>query len=105
VHGAKLAAEVSKFELVDQTAEVYPGMMIAVPPQHWEWVRGCAAEELSGVLSALAAQVPVERMLRSRRGPKKARTQPKKSGAVDRHVATKKLLGRPRGVGPPGSGG
>ena len=49
-----------------------------------------------------AAQVPVERMLRSRRGPKKARTQPKQSGAIDRHVATKKLLDRARGVGPPG---
>jgi IS4 transposase len=104
VHGAELAAEVSKFELVDQTAEVYPGMMIAVPAEHWEWVRGCAPEVVSGVLSDLAAHVPVERMLRSRRGPKKARTQPKKSGAVDRHVATKKLLARPRGVGPPGSG-
>ena len=104
VHGAELAAEVSKFELVDQAAEVYPGMMIAVPAEHWEWVRGCAPEVVSGVLSYLAAQVPVERMLRSRRGPKKARIQPKKSGAVDRHVATKKLLARPRGVGPPGSG-
>jgi IS4 transposase len=104
VHGAELAAEVSKFELVDQAAEVYPGMMIAVPAVHWEWVRGAAAEGLAGVLNQLAAQVPVERMLRSRRGPKKARTQPKKSGAVDRHVATKKLLARPRGVGPPGSG-
>jgi IS4 transposase len=104
VHGAELAGEVSKFELVDQAAEVYPGMMIAVPAEHWAWVRGCAPEVVSGVLSQLAAQVPVERMLRSRRGPKKARTQPKKSGAVDRHVATKKLLARPRGVGPPGSG-
>jgi IS4 transposase len=101
VHGAELAGEVSNFELVDQAAEVYPGMRIAVPVAHWEWVRGASAGVVAGVLNALAAKVPVERMLRSRRGPKKARTQPKQSGAVDRHVATKKLLDRARGVGPP----
>jgi hypothetical protein len=33
--------------------------------------------------------------------PKKARAQPKKSGVVDRHVTTQKLLDRARGVGPP----
>jgi IS4 transposase len=104
VHGAELAGEVSKFELVDQAAEVYPGMMIAVPAGHWDWVRGCPAGVVSGVLSHLAAKVPVERMLRRRRGPKTARSRPKVSGAVDRHVATKKLLGRAGGVGPPGSG-
>jgi hypothetical protein len=103
VHGAEMAGEVSNFELVDQAAEVYPGMMIAVPAEHWAWVRGVSAEVVAGVLSRLAANVPVERMLRSRRGPKKARTQARKSGAVDRHVATKKLLDQARGVGPPRS--
>src|SRR5205085_2213346 len=101
VHGAELAGEVSNFELVDQAAEVYPGMMIAVPVEHWEWVRGAAAAVVAGVLSDLAAPVPVERMLRVRRGPKKARSRPKQSGAVDRHVATKKLMDRARGVSPP----
>jgi IS4 transposase len=101
VHGEEMTGEVSTFELVDQAAEVYPGMMIAVPPKHWDWVRRSPAEVVAGVLSQLAAQVPVDRMLRTRRGPKKARTQPKQSGAVDRHVATKKLLDRARGVGPP----
>ena len=101
VHGQELACEVSNFELVDQAAEVYPGMMIAVPPEHWEWVRQSPVAVVASVLNTLAAQVPVERMFRTRRGPKKARTQPKKSGARDRHVATKKLLDRAKGVGPP----
>jgi IS4 transposase len=100
-HGEELAAEVSNFELVDQAAEVYPGMMIAVPPEHWEWVRHSSAGGIAGLLNDLAARMPVERMLRARRGPKKARRQPKQSGAVDRHVATKKLLDRARGTGPP----
>ena len=100
-HGEEMAGEVSNFELVDQAAEVYPGMMIAVPPEHWAWVRRSSAGAIAGVLNYLAARMPVERMLRTQRGPKKDRTQPKKSGAVDRHVATKKLLDRARGVGPP----
>jgi IS4 transposase len=104
VHGEEMAREVSHFELVDQAAEVYPGMMIAVPPAHWEWVRRSPAGVIAGVLSRLAARVPVERMLRARRGPKKARTRRKQSGAVDRHVATQKLLDRARGAGPPVSG-
>ena len=94
----------SSYPVSSCAVPVSAGMMIAVPAVHWAWVRGCAPEVVSGVLSHLAAQVPVERMLRRRRGPKKARTKPKKSGAVDRHVATKKLLARPRGVGPPDSG-
>jgi IS4 transposase len=104
VHGEEMAGEVSNFELVDQAAEVYPGMMIAVPPEHWDWVRRSPAGVVAAVLSHLAAKVPVDRMLRTRRGPKKARTQPKQSGAVDRHVATKKRLDRAKGVGPPVSG-
>ena len=104
VHGAEMAGEVSRYELVNDIAEVYRGMMIAVPPPEWAWVRQCSATVVAGLLNQLAAHVPVERMLRTRRGPKKARTQPKKSGAIHRHVATKKLLDQAKGVGPPGSG-
>ena len=34
-HGVEVAAEVSDFALVDEVAEVYPGMMVAVPPARW----------------------------------------------------------------------
>jgi hypothetical protein len=104
-HGAELAGAVSSFALVDQAAEVYPGMMIAVPPEQWAWVRRAPAGVVAGVLIELAAGMPVHRMLRVRRGPKKPRTRPKRSGAVDRHVSTKKLLDRAKGVGPPGRAG
>jgi hypothetical protein len=101
-HGAELAGEISSFELVDQAAEVYPGMMIAVPPEHWAWVRRAPAGAVAGVLIGLAAGMPVHRMLRARRGPKRPRTGPKRSGAVDRHVSTQRLLDRAKGAGPPG---
>src|SRR5262249_19773548 len=104
VHGPERAREVSTYELVNDIAEVYRGVMIAVPPVQGGWRRPAPGAAVAGVLTQWAAQVPVERMLRTRRGPKKARTQPKQSGAVDRHVATKKLLDRARGFGPPVSG-
>src|SRR4051812_31801009 len=34
-HGAEMAGEVSDFALVGEVAEVYPGMMVAVPPARW----------------------------------------------------------------------
>jgi hypothetical protein len=101
VHGQEMACEVSNYDLVNDIAEVYRGMMIAVPPPQWAWVRQSPAAVVASVLNQLAVQVPVERMFRTRRGPKKARTQPKKSGAIHRQVATKKLLDRVKGVGPP----
>jgi IS4 transposase len=103
-HGTELAGGVSNFALVDEAAEVYPGMMIAIPAEHWDRVRRSSAEGLAGALIELAAGMPVHRMLRSRRGPKKPRTSPKRSGAVDRHVSTKKLLDRAKGAGPPARG-
>ena len=41
-HGEEMAAEVSDFALVDEVAEVYPGMMMAVPPARWPTWPRCA---------------------------------------------------------------
>ncbi len=35
VHGDEMVAELSTYALVNDVAEVYPGMMIAVPPPQW----------------------------------------------------------------------
>jgi hypothetical protein len=97
VHGDEMLNEISNHALVNDIAEVYPGMMIAAPPSVWSFVGGCSAAQVAGLLSALAAKVPVHRMLRSRRGPKKPRTTKKSSGRRIHHVATKKLLDKSRG--------
>ena len=54
-HGEEMAREVSLFAVVDEAAEVYPGMMVAVPPAQWDWVRsgnggrgGWSADRLGG---------------------------------------------------------
>jgi hypothetical protein len=92
-HGEEIEQEVSDFALVDEAAEDYPGMMKAVPPAAWPPAAMHGAEEVAAVLNDVAAKVPVHRMFRSRRGPKRPR--PKRSrGNRIHHVSNKKLLDR-----------
>ena len=100
VHGDEMVAELSTYALVNEVAEVYPGMMVAVPPPEWSFVGTGSVGPVAELLGELAAKVPVERMLRSRRGPKKPRTA-RTSGSRIHHVATEKLLDKARGVPPP----
>jgi hypothetical protein len=102
VHGDEMVDELSNYALVNDIAEVYPGMMIAVPLPKWSFLDGCSTAQVAELLSNLAANVPMERMLRSRRGPKKPKTTKKSSGSRVHHVATKKLLDQARGGLPPG---
>jgi hypothetical protein len=96
-HGEEMAAEVSDFALVDEVAEVYPGMMLAVPPAAWPRLAGNRAAEVAGLLNDLAGRVPVHRMFRCRRGPKKPRPKRSRGNRVH-HVSNKKLLDRARGT-------
>lgn len=94
-HGEEIAAEVSVSELVRQAREDYPGMMKGVPGELWPDLSCCTASAVAGVLNELAGNVPVHRMFRSHRGPKKP--QPKRSsGKRIHHVSNKKLLDQER---------
>jgi hypothetical protein len=95
-HGAEVAAEVSDFAPVEEVAEVDPGMMLAVPPARWPRLTRCRATTVSGLLNELAEQVPVHRMFRCRRGPKKARPR-RSSRKRIHHVSNQKRLDRARG--------
>jgi hypothetical protein len=90
-HGTEVAAEVSDFALVGEVAEVYPGMMVGVPPANWPRLACWGVAEVAGVLNDLAAGVPVWRMFRCVRGPKKPRPR-RSSGKRIHHVSNKKLL-------------
>ena len=100
VHGEEMVVELSIFTVVNEVAEIYPGMMMAVPPMEWSFLRGGSVNSIAGLLNELAAKVPLERMLRSRRGPKTPRKTRKSSGSTIHHVATKKLLDAAGGVVP-----
>jgi len=99
-HGPEMAAEVSDFALVNEVAEVYPGMMVAVPPARWPSLARRRARTVAGLLNELAERVPVHRMFRCRHGPKKPRPR-RSSGKRTHHVSNKKLLDRARGARAP----
>jgi IS4 transposase len=103
VHGDEMVAELSTHALVKEVAEVYPGMMIAVPPTEWMFLESCSASQVADLLKDLADRVPIERMLRSRRGAKKPRKDRGSPGSRIHHKATKKLLDADKGKTPPGS--
>jgi hypothetical protein len=103
-HGEEIAGEVSDFALVGEIAEMYSGMMMAVPPAQWPKLARSRATTVSKLLNDLADRVPVHRMFRCRRGPKKPRPK-RSSGKRIHHVANKKLLDRARAVRAPAHGG
>ena len=90
-HGAEMAGEVSDDAVVGQVARIYPGMMKAVAPRRWPDLGDRPAAEVAALLNELAVRVPVERLLRKRRGPKKPKPRRSK-GERYHHLATKKLL-------------
>ncbi len=100
VHGDEMVGELSVHALVNEVAEVYPGMMIAVPPTEWMFLADCSAYQVAELMNGLAERVPIERMLRSRRGPKKPRRTRDSPGSRIHHVATKKLLDASQGKPP-----
>jgi len=100
VHGDEMVEALSDFALVDEVAEIYPGMMMGVPPSQWSFVRQCSVEVVAGILTELATRVPVERMLRCKRGPKRPRPK-RSSGKGKPHVSNKKLLDQAQGIRPP----
>jgi hypothetical protein len=92
VHGAKAAAtEVSGYDLAEEVAGTYRGMMIAVPKDEWVVFHGMSPREISPFLKRLAGAVRLSEFRKQPRGPKKPRPE-RQSGAEIKHVATAKLL-------------
>jgi hypothetical protein len=92
VHGAKAAdTEVSGYDLAEEVAGTYRGMMIAVPKDEWVVFHGMSPREISPFLKRLARGVRLSEFRKQARGPKKPRPE-RQSGAEIKHVATARLL-------------
>jgi DDE family transposase len=92
VHGAKAAdTEVSGYDLAEEVAGTYRGMMIAVPKDEWVVFHGMSPREISPFLKRLAGAVRLSEFRKQARGPKKPRPE-RQSGAEIKHVATARLL-------------
>src|SRR5512135_1052681 len=92
VHGEEEVAALSHYALVDEIGHTYRGMMIALPPATWSFVRAYDAAALAGVLKEVAAHVRVYWMHKATGGPKKVQTTKQKSGGGSPHVSTRRLL-------------
>lgn len=100
-HGEEMAEELSDYYLVHKIASVYPGMMEALAPEKWSFVRCVPVEELAAELVKVAARMPMERMFRHRRGPKRPRTTKRQSGKKRHHYSNYRLLEEAKATGPP----
>jgi IS4 transposase len=91
-HGVeRVQQEVSGYYLALEVRQAYDGMMVAIPPCHWEVFGRWSDAEVAAVLQEVAAGVKLARYRKHPRGPKKkppARSR-YQNGA---HVATAKLL-------------
>jgi hypothetical protein len=94
VHGEETVEQnLSNYYLSLEIAQVYNGMMIAIPATEWHIFRYLSTAKMASVLKQLAAKVELTKFQKSTRGPK--RPQPKRNYSGNgQHVATAKLLAR-----------
>jgi IS4 transposase len=91
VHGAKAADEVSGYDLAEEVAGTYRGMMIAIPEDEWVEFHHLSPREMGHWLREMARQIRLSEFRKQPRGPKKPRPE-RQSGAEQKHVSTARLL-------------
>ena len=96
VHGEKASnAEVSGYDLAEEIAGTYRGMMIAIPKDEWVVFHGMSPRDLCPFLKKLAGAVRLSEFRKQPRGPKKPRPE-RQTGDKIKHVATAEVLERQR---------
>jgi IS4 transposase len=92
VHGAdKVEDEVSTYQVTTEVAAVSAGMDLAVPAEDWSVFQHQTPAGLAQTLRRLARRVDLRVFRKHKRGPKKPRPA-RKSGAINHHVSTARLL-------------
>lgn len=91
-HGGEIVERgVSDFFLADEIAGTYRGMMIAIPPAHWQPLAEADTHALAQLLTALAKRASLPRYKKTPRGPKKPKPR-RTRFAQAKHIATSRLL-------------
>jgi hypothetical protein len=91
-HGAeKVENDLSRYFVSGEIGQVYRGMMVALPPEEWAFIRSMSLKDYAAFLKRLARNVDLERYPKAHRGPKKAK--PKRHYDPNHpHVSVAKLL-------------
>jgi IS4 transposase len=96
VHGRKKVDEdVSDYHMAVDVRTKYAGMMVALPSEEWEMVRGWSDAEFVEWLRDLAKRTDLKRYPKKSRGPKKPRPR-RTRFAKAKHIATARLLANER---------
>ncbi len=99
VHGTgKIEAGLSNYYLTEEITMTYRGMMIAIPPQHWEIFDSMNQEQFCSTLQELANKVKLSAFLSHPRGPKQKKKKPPYDPRHP-HVSTARLSPRKRNLG------
>jgi hypothetical protein len=87
----KIEQELSGYYLALEIQQMYPGMMVAVPPKHWKFWSALKPKAMAGLLKELAKQVDLPKYRKTKRGPKKPppKRRAYKNGS---HLSTAKVL-------------
>ena len=91
-HGAeKVEHDLSRYFVSGEIGQVYRGMMVALPPEEWAFLRSMSLKDYAAVLKRLARNVDFARYPKAHRGPKKAKTK-RHYDPNQPHVSVAKLL-------------
>jgi hypothetical protein len=91
-HGPEAEAEVSGYYLADEMAHDYRTLMKYLPAEQWLGWRGLTPAALGKLLGALAANVNLKSLTRSRRGVKKPVQRKPVYDKKHTHYSTARLL-------------
>ncbi|WP_339382262.1 hypothetical protein [Nostoc flagelliforme] len=70
----KIEVGLSDFYLVDDIHGIYRGMMIAIPPVHWQCFEDFTLNQMVDILQHLATKVHLKSFRKHPRSPKKKRS-------------------------------
>jgi hypothetical protein len=89
-HGPEVVAELSYARLADEVAYTWRGMLVALPPSAWAFVRAMPAKTFAALLLEVAGHADPARLRKARRGPKKKKRTPNCTNV--RHRSTCRVL-------------
>lgn len=96
-HGAdEVASTLSAYYLVLEIRQTYAGMMVAIPPVHWQVFQGFTTAAMAQVLKEIARHVSLRRYRKTPRGPKKPPSKRRRYRNGE-HVSTAKIIAERRG--------
>jgi len=83
--------QLSMYYLTLEVTQVTKGMLIAVPPKHWELFRTMTTQEFADTMLDLARHMNTDKYTKSKRAPKK-KPPAKISGKHNHHISTARIL-------------